>query len=156
MNTSESHLQLLGRTSRLAVQAFASTAIAVACAWVVFDGDSPFRSDDPYIIGTLCGAIAVVMTVGYTTARLCCRSGPAADFFYFLVFACWCATLWRLSGTDWEGSGLYALLSAGSLVAGLLSWVICRFTVPSQVTVLLYGAVSVFLTMWLIVSVRSY
>jgi hypothetical protein len=150
---------LVKSITRLLVRAwtaFSEVAVVGFLAFLFLDRDNPFRSDDPYLVGLLFGAIAAclafVYTVTETVAERLRRPGLTAPVYTGIVGA-WCLSLWAGSWATREGADLLVFVATGSLIAGALTWILCRVTLPRAVAAPLSCIGALLVVMYFVVAV---
>jgi hypothetical protein len=103
--------------------------VVVACLGggvaIVLDGDNPLQSDDPYLVGFICGLFAGAAALVYTLVEKHCSSRGTALALYASLLLAWCAFLLALGRVfdGLEGAAFYPYASAASLLSGLFAWI---------------------------------
>jgi hypothetical protein len=109
-----------------------SVASAMGIAFrVYFDGDDPFKADDPYLVGFLLGTVGAASAAIYTILETFVRRTIAVDLAHFGLLGAWALLLLVSEFFVIEGQGYPTLFAAGSVIAGTIAWPLCRFRIPT-------------------------
>jgi hypothetical protein len=155
-------VRFFGTALLRAVVAFSALAVHWAIVFVFIDGDNPLRSDDPYLVGFVCGAIAAVAATVYTIAEdvgKLTHHRIHRDLLYAGTVTGWCLSLWTVWAATrprGEGSELLRYLALASLVTGLLVWPLCRFRLPIALIAAIVLAGVLLVMMYFLVVTRMF
>lgn len=123
-------------------------------AGMALDGDNPLVSDDPYIEGFVMCIPALGLAFIYCLADSFRRLARWKHWIVASVLTIWCLTfgLGELV-VNGEGDGILLAIAIGSLVAGVVAWLLCVLRVPTWMravvsaagatSLLAYGCVAV-------------
>jgi hypothetical protein len=155
-----------GARFRTMLRKFVSTALLrfwlgfsalTALSWLVvlvLDGKNPFRSDDPYIVGFLCGGFAGAMGVVYSWVERTCASRICAFMSYCTILLLWGMVLVTLTAEAPEAAEIGRYLALAHVASGAISWPLFGFHIPRSIVVLISGVGVAVLVMYGIVAVR--
>jgi hypothetical protein len=99
--------------------------------YLLLDGDNPLRSDDPYLVGFLLGAVGAASAAIYTLFETFVRRPIIVDFVHFGLLGLWALMLLVSELFVIEGQGYPTYFAAGSVFAGTIAWPPCRFRIPT-------------------------
>lgn len=125
--------------------------------WLMFlamDRDNPFHSDDPYLVGFLCGGFAAVMGFVYSIAEKLFATRLRTSLCYGAIVGLWAGLLFAGSNNSHEGAELFAFFAVVSLIAGAISWPLFAFRVPRSFVIVLTVSAVALLAMYGIVALR--
>jgi hypothetical protein len=125
--------------------------------WLMFlamDRDNPFHSDDPYLVGFLCGAFAAAMGIIYSVAEKILTTRLAISLCYGVIVGAWTCLLFALAEDSREGGQLFSFFAVVSLIAGALSWPLFAFRLPQSLVIALTVGATTLLGMYGFVVLR--
>jgi hypothetical protein len=133
---------------------FAALSVLGWAAFLVLDGKNPLRSDDPYIVGFLCGGFAGAMGVVYSLVEKACASRLCGFMCYCSILLLWGMLLVTLTAQAPEAAEIGRYLAFAHVASGAISWPLFGFRIPRSIVVLISGAGLAVLLMYGIVVVR--
>ena len=150
----KSFLQLAGISLLRAWLVFSALAVLGFAVLLFIDRDDPLRSDAPYLVGFFVGAVGACWAIVYTAVEnIAQQVGRMRLLVYAIVLAAWCLLLWAGSRAGGEGGDLLNCAAIASLVIGLLTYCLCRFSLPRVLVVIISCAGLLLLAMYCAVCV---
>ena len=133
---------------------FSALTVLGWAAFLVIDGDNPLRSDDPYLVGLICGVFAAVMGLLYSLLEKACTSRTLSTTCYLAILCLWAFLFITLSAQAPEGADIARFIAIAQLLSGVISWPLFAFKIPHGVIALLSGTGLAVLVMYGVVVVR--
>ena len=148
--------QVVGSGLRRASLAFVVVAYVFGSLFVGVDGDDPLRSDDPYIVGFFCGAVASAMALLYTFVERFVANRDTVSAICFGILSAWCGSLLIARFVDpyGEGAGHLLFFAIASFHSGVIGWLLSRWRVPNRLAWVIGAAGIVMACLYITVAVR--
>jgi hypothetical protein len=143
-----------GRLLVRSAAVFGWSGAAGVAAFAIAFRDNPLKSEDPYLVGMLCGGLAAVAAAFYTMFETFVRRPIIVDFLYFELPAVWSVIVWIWTAVTPEAKGLGPYAAGGSLAACAIAWPLCRFRVPRRIAILAAAAGVLLVATYAIVALR--